>query len=602
MILPVTKTSEESKVGNENEVKKEKEADPYTFEFSPCQSEGQFLIKVKFTKNIPLDEEPTIYYRRMIDIITATLLKDAILNVYNVRLEYREDYDSKYSKHSPFFIFKLYDAGKDKFVMIREKLLKKEFIENKFFTISSTSCRSLPTETLINDFHRHTRVFYGDDIFEVDGFCFKDDSVKDGPGFNLKEPSEMLISYLDFCFRFHFKYVRLDAINKGERYSYLLLFFYGRDILLADCAALLMMNISLDEYRSVYKISLNYPHKAIRQVTYPYKVYDYTEIPVCITYASSDKEREVVRQERLIHNGACVYIDNRLKDKYGLLMMHIYPCHELHDGFWYLYYKVYVPYISDELAKEIQEDLESYRYYSESAWGNKKFIDVLLVDFYRCNKFSHLFFLDVPTIYFMICPTQGNLIRVDLKPKKNRMEKKKTFLIKNEIEINSDPILIKQKNDYDDERCDLCVARIKIKGSVYVAMRDIEFLGNEKFKIFINENTRQKFLNVLFFFKGEDDQLMTFIEALNVLGEKAEMIFIYPAKAKIIRPRERVSFFRKLLDNSDYADSNEKIIIQTCLDLAKRRDEEQGRMAIDCLSRTIRKVDTKKSKRSNSGY
>lgn len=336
-----------------------------------------------------------------------------------------------------------------------------------------------------------------------------------------------------------------------------------------------MMNISLDEYRSVYKISLNYPHKEIRQVTYPYKVYDYTEIPVCITYASSDKEREVVRQERLIHNGACVYIDHRLKEKYGLLMMHIYPYHERHDGFWYLYYKVYVPHISDELAKEIQEDLESYRYYSESAWGNKKFIDVLLVDFYRCNKFSHLFFLDVPTIYFMICPTQGNLIRVDLKPKKNRMEKKKTFLIKNEIEINSDPILIKQKNDYDDERCDLCVARIKIKGSVYVAMKDIEFLGNEKFKIFINENTRQKFLNVLFFFKGEDDQLMTFIEALNMLGEKAEMIFIYPAKAKIIRPRERVSFFRKLLDNSDYADSNEKIIIQTCLDLAKRRDEKQ---------------------------
>lgn len=438
---------EEPNVSHQTDTNEEpgEDTEPYIFEFLPCETKGQFLIKLKFTENIPSDEDPTIYYRRMIDIITATLLKDAILNIYEVRLEYREDYDPKYPKNFPFYIFKLYDAGEEKLEGIKDRLLKKDFIKNQFFHVVPSSKASLPSEILLNDFHESSSVFYGNDAFEVDGFCFRDDSSKDGPGFNLKEPSQKLIEHLNFCFRSYFKYVCRDSKNKGERYSYLFLFFYRRDILLADCAALLMMNISLNEYKSVYQVSLNYPHKKIRQATHPYKVYDFTEIPVCIPYAASSKEREVVRQEKWIRNGVCFSIEDRLKKEYEISLMHIYVYHEFHNGFWFPYYNVYVPPISDELAKEIQNDLESYQFYRECAKNTKYFSNSLLLNLCTCKLLFLRILAITPPRYFMIVPFKDNMMGVDLIPKKNKKDKKKAFLIRSELETNSNPWLIKLK-------------------------------------------------------------------------------------------------------------------------------------------------------------
>lgn len=106
-------------------------------------------------------------------------------------------------------------------------------------------------------------------------------------------------------------------------------------------------------------------------------------------------------------------------------------------------------------------------------------------------------------------------------------------------------------------------------------MEKINFLRNEKFKVFINEYTKEKFLDFLFFFKGEEDQFMSFVEAVNVLGTQIDQAYIFPAKAKIIRPIERMKYFQKLLEDSDYDNPNERFVLQTCRDLAKRRSAEE---------------------------
>lgn len=553
--------------------KEKKDIPSYVFEFSSCAEDDQFLIRLKFTKQIPLNEDPSIYYRRTTDIIAATILKDAILNYYRVKIEDRNDYNPQVPLFPPFYKFRLSKITRDEFEVLKINLLCKEFIEEKFFQVVSN-------KQSISGFHDYPIIAYTDEGFTIDGYFFKDDKSINKIGYDLTSVTRTMMFLINFFFSFNFYFYREDKLYDSCHYLYLKMDFKSKDVLMADVVALALENITLDELKSHYYLYLNHPLKEIRQVRHPYKILDFTEIPVCIPYATNVNEREVIKEGKIINNGFCNFVEIRLEKEFGAKLVHLSPYHCFKDGVWYLFYNIYVSPVDDDKARMIQDDFESWSEKDALTFDEACFPNNVLDNLERAGfiKKGFLFYPSMKRVNFLLARINGAITAEYLGHRNKRKIKRKNFMIQNEIEGGSDPFSLKIKDDMKDESADFIWARIKINGNPFSGLNEIYFLNSKDFNLAINKeddsDVIEPVIEALFYFKGEKDKFMSFVEALNLLGTQVDKVIIIPLKSKTIIPIMRVKYFQKLLDNHDYANPNEKLLIQNCLDLAKRRNEE----------------------------